>query len=199
MDCTWGDDTTAVAGSCGGHVNCTDLYDMIIDAFGTSASDAVSYSTYYNVGTGIVVNAGTYTALKNEVNSERLRRGQTELAYSYVAGTEVDNADFNALRDTLVTLDPTSDAPLLWDGITSSHSSGSTYVPSTASVVTGNLITAANVNSMIQELQTAGASCFCNCNYCACNCNQCSCNCNYGCTCNCNYSDKTLKENIEYL
>jgi len=74
-------------------------------------------------------------------------------------------------------------------------------VPSGAPFFTKSLgkITAANINALITELNTAGTVCTCNCNYCTCNCNYCTCNCNYSCTCNCNYSDENLKANVEYL
>ena len=48
-------------------------------------------------------------------------------------------------------------------------------------------ISAENINTVIREINNAGAVCTCNCNYCTCNCNYCTCNCNYSCTCNCNY------------
>ena len=74
-------------------------------------------------------------------------------------------------------------------------------VPSGAPAFTKSLgkITAANINSLITEINQAGLACTCNCNYCTCNCNYCTCNCNYACTCNCNYSDENLKANVEYL
>jgi len=51
----------------------------------------------------------------------------------------------------------------------------------------GTIITAAQINALIAEINSSAGSCFCNCNFCACNCNNCTCNCNYSCTCNCNY------------
>jgi hypothetical protein len=63
----------------------------------------------------------------------------------------------------------------------------------------GDKITASDINTLIAEINNAGATCLCNCNYCTCNCNYCTCNCNYACTCNCNYSDERVKTNIEYL
>jgi hypothetical protein len=59
---------------------------------------------------------------------------------------------------------------------------------------------AADINTLIQAINSAGTVCTCNCNYCTCNCNYCTCNCNYSCTCNCNYgSDIRLKENIKFI
>jgi hypothetical protein len=63
----------------------------------------------------------------------------------------------------------------------------------------GQRTSAADINTLIQAINSAGQVCTCNCNYCTCNCNYCTCNCNYSCTCNCNYSDETLKANVEYL
>ena len=73
-------------------------------------------------------------------------------------------------------------------------------VPSGANnFVAGAKITSAIVNALIDEINSAGNVCTCNCNYCTCNCNYCTCNCNYSCTCNCNYSDEQLKSNVEYM
>jgi hypothetical protein len=70
---------------------------------------------------------------------------------------------------------------------------------SATDVAVDQLIYASRVNSLIDDINNAGAACVCNCNYCSCNCNYCVCNCNYSCTCNCNYSDERLKENVQLI
>ncbi len=73
-----------------------------------------------------------------------------------------------------------------------------TYVGMSEGIEVGQIITIAEINTIIDELAKVGALCACNCNYCTCNCNYCTCNCNY-CSCNCNYSDERLKQNIIFI
>lgn len=79
-----------------------------------------------------------------------------------------------------------------------------------------DVVTAYEINRLIDVINERDLKCMCQCNYCTCNCNNCPCNthfnatctcaCNYctcncyhNCTCQCAYSDKKFKEEIEYL
>lgn len=146
--------------------------------FGTSASDAVTYS-YATRYTGGFIRNLDVQQLEGLINQERNRRG---------AGT----INVTSSPDDLM---PASDWNILINGLNAVYASG------IATVAFTDIIDVDTVNALGNKVKEAGNICLCNCNYCACNCNACTCNCNYGCTCNCNYaySDETLKTDIVFI
>jgi len=144
-----------------------------IDVYGTDASDAVVYSIGY-VGSGATIEAAKFVELRNNINSERSRRG---------AGGVPDTGLYDIIE--------VQDLNTLSQYINYYWNDG--YVDSST------VIAASHVNYIIDKIKASGAVCLCNCNYCTCNCNYCTCNCDYACTCNCNYSDERLKMNIKFI
>lgn len=167
-----------------------------IVVYGTNASDATTHALT-NVSAGQLIATSQYTQLAAAVNAERSRRRVGTVAYT--PSSPITASDINNFRAALnVEASPPNNGYIdganqliLWPTVAG-------YVGAT-SVSIGSTITAANINSLITDIQGAAGVCTCNCNYCTCNCNYCTCNCNYSCTCNCNYSDKRLKENIKYV
>jgi hypothetical protein len=143
--------------------------------YGTAGDDTVSYSIG-DVAAGQIIDNAKFNDIGVKVNLERTRRAHGTRTYSY-SGV-IDDAHINALKQGI-------------------HDAG--YTSGFGGVSAGNLVTATNINQMIDKLQAAGNVCLCNCNYCTCNCNYCTCNCNYSCTCNCNYSDERVKTEITYM
>ncbi len=145
------------------------------------------------VSIGQLITAAEYTALAQQVNAEAARRGQTGTVPTTYSGL-IRATQYNAINTLL-------------------NASPYPYTTGLANVGTGQLITAAQVNNLINAITSASNVCLCNCNYCTCNCNYCTCNCNYctcncnyctcncnyACTCNCNYSDVRLKENVKFV
>lgn len=159
---------------------------------------STAYYSIPKVAAQQVISTAKWTALFNDINTERTRRGVEAIPTPGFTGLVYANK-LNSLIDAIP----------------------GTYTGSITSVSVGTLITAEHFNLVIDKLNSAGAAycncncnyctcncnyctcncnyCTCNCNYCTCNCNYCTCNCNYSCTCNCNYSDKRLKTNIKFL
>lgn len=132
-----------------------------VNIYGTPESDAVTY----NIGdasSGSTITSAKFVELRNNINSERARRGHGGMPDTGLSGT-IEANDLNTL---------------------SSHIN---YYWSDGYVSSGAAIAASHINYIIDKLQHCGTICVCNCHYCTCNCNYCTCNCDY-CTCNCAYS-----------
>lgn len=144
----------------------------VVSVYGTPEADTVSYPIGY-VGAGGTIEAAKFVELRNNINSERSRRG-----YGGVPDTGlydiVEVQDLNTLSSYI------------------------NYYWSDGYVDSSTLISASHINYIIDKINACGAVCLCNCDYCTCNCNYCTCNCDYACTCNCNYSDKRLKTDIKF-
>ena len=137
----------------------------VTNIYGSSGSDVVTY-TVTDAAIGDIIDNEKFKDLYNHVDSERGRRGHSVMTHgvsNYDTGDSASVASFNAIVQGLI------------------DAGGSGEL-----VASANIIKAAHINGLIDNLQSAGAACVCNCNYCTCNCNYCTCNCNY-CTCNCNY------------
>lgn len=186
-------------------------YETEIDPFGNTAWDNVVYDID-NTPTGKIIDEDDWIALQNLFNQEVSRRRNEDPNFGTAASTGViiDDVHYNDFANAMNSLNAYYvGAPGgAWAGICSSNNPNGGiwhcnkkegYVPVVPHVSPGQLITAAQINRIKDELKKAGNSCFCNCNYCACNCNFCTCNCNFSCTCHCNYSDERLKTNILYL
>jgi hypothetical protein len=167
-----------------------------IVTYGTNASDATTHSLT-SVSAGGLITSAKYTELATAVNAERTRRRVGAMIFTPSA--TVTASDINTFVGGVnATAYPPNNGFINEFNTLVTWPTVAGYVGST-SVSAGSTITAANINSLISDIQGAAAVCTCNCNYCTCNCNYCTCNCNYSCTCNCNYSDKRLKENIKYV
>jgi hypothetical protein len=145
----------------------------VINIYGTNASDAVTYSIGY-VGAGGTVEAAKWVELRNNINTERSRRGAGGVPDTGLYDI-VEVQDLNTLSSYI---------NYYW---------GDGYVDSNTTIA------ASHINYIIDKIAYCGSVCLCNCNYCTCNCNYCTCNCDYSCTCNCNYSDERLKMNIKFV
>lgn len=178
--------------------------------YGTNQSTSVYYSITSVTANSTIVTAAKFNEISNLINNERSRRGHGTL--SMPVSTLISAANFNTMRNALNVYGPSGSQAYMGYGANTSGSPNAIPVSSSvvdypqisppslpAEVSAGTLITAAQINTLISSLYTAGTACTCNCNYCTCNCNYCTCNCNYACTCNCNYSDERLKENIKLL
>jgi len=163
------------------------------------------------VTTSDVISKAAFDATKTIIDTERARRGRGAGTYSSVTtSTAIDNSHFNELRTAIQVSSDGSDEAYMGARADTTSATGQadpeiiTYPAAPAqsnfpSQTGGSLITAANINKLVKDLNDSNSACTCNCNYCSCNCNYCTCNCNYSCTCNCNYSDVTTKENIVYM
>lgn len=188
----------------------------IVDSFGDAGSDVI-INIPPRVDEGNLIYSTDFQSMKDSINTERARRGYSDISVGAVAGELIEAVDYNALRGGLVTLPRTGSTSSICnsnngldsddngsirppsDPVGPCHTAGDAYVPTIATMSVGNIVTTTDYNELFKQTLLSSQSCFCDCNYCACNCNYCACNCNYGCTCECNYSDETLKENIEYL
>lgn len=177
--------------------------------YGTNASDAVNYGQIIRVA-GNPVTANDYQLIFAAINQERQRRGVGAVPTTPTPFDGLIEAqDLNDLKQYVEVAGPTPNPPS-WTynagGAEERPPIGTSFFP-VAPAFTGGFqgvraernIFAAEINSLVQKVNSAGAVCVCNCNYCTCNCNYCTCNCNYSCTCNCNYSDERLKTNIEFV
>lgn len=153
------------------------------------------------VNSANTVLGGKFTEMKTYINTERSRRAQAGYNFStrYSVGNTITADDYNTLRAAL-SVSGFGPYDFYSDGTKSVYSHGGVGAPAVPAAVGATAtITAAHLNDLMGNLETAAAVCLCNCNYCTCNCNYCTCNCNYSCTCNCNYSDRRLKTSIKYL
>jgi hypothetical protein len=177
----------------------TGLNGTIISVYGTNASNSVNYAVP-NVNNTTVIAADFFNTLINNTNAERSRRGYATIPASVNNTITIASSLFNGIKSALEVPGPAATQAYNVSGTNSIVTFPQAPTPSGAATVgaTG-LITASNVNLLVNELNSAGAVCTCNCNYCTCNCNYCTCNCNYSCTCNCNYSDERVKTSIEYM
>jgi hypothetical protein len=192
-----GNGTPSISGVSGQNTGTSD--GIVTLVYGLNASNAVSHAVP-NVNKTTVISADFFNTLINKTNTERNRRGYATIPASVTKDTLVFASLFNGIKTALEVPGPAATEAYNISGTATIVTFPQAPTPSGAATVgaTG-LITASNVNLLIDELNDAGAVCTCNCNYCTCNCNYCTCNCNYACTCNCNYSDERVKTSIEYM
>jgi hypothetical protein len=188
--------------------------NTVTGVFGAAPSDAVTYSAPSAAqNTKISASSGSpLDNLKNAVIAEYHRRTPNTASGGF--SSPINHGEINSLI-TAIQVTPYSlgttgyydsfgyqtrtsykDANNIVQYFSQATAQG---VSGPSSYSTGNKIYAADINNLINAINSAGAVCMCNCNYCTCNCNYCTCNCNYSCTCNCNYSDQRLKENIKLI
>ena len=191
--------------------------NTVIGRFGHSTStpqDSVNYGVN-SVSTGTLISYDSGSSLdnlKNAVIAEYHRRTPNTASGSFTS--PINHGEINQLITAIKVTPYSLGTPGYNDrfgyqtytsykdasNTTQYFSQASTAtVSGPSSFSTGNRIYAADINNLINAINSAGAVCMCNCNYCTCNCNYCTCNCNYSCTCNCNYSDSRLKENIKLV
>jgi hypothetical protein len=193
--------------------------DGIAIAFYNNPVEASSLGVGEVTQNSDTIGLNKWTDLRNRINDERQRRGQSQLTFSSIdRESKITPTHFNELRTAasvagrftndilggrLVTSDSAYEPNLGINDVNGQAIQPSTVtytapgaigMPSAATL--GSTITAALINGVIRGLNSGSGVCVCNCNYCTCNCNYCTCNCNYSCTCNCNYSDIRLKTNI---
>jgi len=165
--------------------------------YGTNASNSAFYALT-TVALRQTITAATWNTIGAYINTERNRRGAASVALN--VANPISAAQFNAMKTAVEIAGPAADQAYNTSGTVTVTTYPQAPVPTGATAAaSGQHITAAGVNALVNEILAAGTVCTCNCNYCTCNCNYCTCNCNYACTCNCNYSDRRLKENIEYV
>jgi hypothetical protein len=178
------------------------------DIYGTDASDAVSHGLVH-VNNSNKMSGGIFYNMAQKAIAERTRRGGSSVAIpsNYYTG-KLFASKIQEIKTNVEVAGPAATQAYNTNyggGANSGNPPAVTTfsqipAPSGASnFVKGARITSAIVNALIDEINSAGAVCTCNCNYCTCNCNYCTCNCNYSCTCNCNYSDEQVKSNVEYM
>lgn len=138
--------------------------------------DTWSFAGYVDVVAGEIVDHGRINYLVDLYQKESTRQ---------------ERVDTNA---ALVPL-PSASAPFYVSTINGALSNlDDLYTGANLRVGTTNKISASDLNTLYDYLQSAATECVCYCNY------GCTCNCNYGCTCNCNYSsDENLKDEFTYL
>jgi len=169
--------------------------------YGTAGSDTVTY-TIADVADGDEILASKINEIYDRADEERQRRGKGHTGWGVGAGNQITH---DHLQNILWQMNDAGYSNVWfnngWDDV-------------------GDVVYAAHVNVVINEIQNAGSQCICNCNYCTCNCNYCTCdcnyctcncnyctcncnyctcNCNFSCPCNCNYSDMRLKRDIEFI
>jgi hypothetical protein len=154
---------------------------------------------------GSVIHASDFTAMVNALNAESIRRDRGTWGLVTPSGT-VTASFFTGIASHTAGWTGGNGASTNGEG---SPGNASTIAEITGaytgfsiglgSIAPGGPIKSADMVSIANTINTAGAVCLCNCNYCTCNCNYCTCNCNYACTCHCNYSDERLKENIKLI
>ena len=181
---------------------------LVKDIYGTDTSNTVSHGLT-QVNNSNKMSGAIFYNIAQKAIAERTRRGGSSVAIpsNYYTGKLFASKVQEIKTNVEIAGPATSQAynTNYGGGANSGNPPDiTTYsqvaVPSgSGNFIAGQRITSAIVNALINEINTAGAVCTCNCNYCTCNCNYCTCNCNYSCTCNCNYSDEQLKSQVEYM
>ena len=165
--------------------------------YGTNASNAVTYGIP-QVAAGGNIGSTLWNTMSASVNNERTRRGHGTIALAIT--NPITASIYTAMKTALEVAGPAASQAYMPSGTQTILTYPQVGAPTgTGSASAGSNITATAVNLLINEINSAGSVCTCNCNYCTCNCNYCTCNCNYACTCNCNYSDKRLKTDIKLV
>ena len=191
--------------------------DGVSHAYGTNASNAVSYAQG-GVTVGATILSSTWSTLVTNVGNERGRRGSTP-SFSggpYTVGSIINAALFNSIKGQLEYSGPTATQAYnganqninssngqvysytyyTYDSYYGAYSTVNVYVAAPApEVITYSAATAPTGSTAVAagNLITASGlnALITELNnagaVCTCNCNYCTCNCNY-CTCNCNYS-----------
>lgn len=148
----------------------SDAGSCTCNVHGTSSSDSKTYAVA-KVSTGDLIDANKWNEILSIATEEMSRRGEYLSVEYAVTGNLVYTTNYNRFAEIC-----------------------ESWGLSITRVTTSDLISATQINTMIDSLVSAGNTCLCNCDYCACDCNYCTCNCNYCtcdcnyCTCNCNYS-----------
>ena len=184
-----GDGTPAIYEVGGQNTGTSD--GLVTLVYGTNVSDAVTYTISAVIPGVTLVSSAIFTNLRDTIHLERTRRGTSTVIVSIVS--PIGHDLYNTLISNLNVSGPNASQAYNTNGsvdITTYPQLAAPSLPST--LITGSVITAACVNTLIDSITAAGGACTCNCNYC-------TCNCNYSCTCNCNYSDERVKTEIEYM
>lgn len=163
--------------------------------FGTNASDAVSYNIPRITTPLPKLTTAIFLNIAEKAVAERTRRGGSSVTIpnGYYTGkifaTKIQEIKTNVEIEGPAAVQIYND----YAGLSGPNPPATTTFPKAAApsgsgnFSRGQRISSGIINALIDEINTAGAVCLCNCNYCTCNCNYCTCNCNYSCTCNCNY------------
>jgi hypothetical protein len=127
-----------------------------------------------DVAPGDIVDDRDYIEILNELNDERVRRGDGTIGIDTTDNAgKVESIDYNALAN----------------GYNSMSGPKPPSYPSVPTKPVGELIRASDLDYLLDAIEEASRICLCDCNYCTCDCNYCTCDCNYGpaCHCDCNY------------
>jgi hypothetical protein len=165
------------------------LNDSIITSiYGTNASDAVSYSIpRISDSVKTKMTGAIFLNIAQKAILERTRRGGSTATVLTYTG-KLFASKVQAIKTNVEVAGPSNAQAYNVTGTTTVTTFPSAPVPTgSGNFTSGQKITVAIINALIDEVNASGQVCTCNCNYCTCNCNYCTCNCNYSCTCNCNY------------
>ena len=120
---------------------------------------------------GTLVEQTDFTTVRDSINAELTRRSIGNTSWTGYSDP-ILAALFNEMRDSIATNLGTT--------------TPTTSVPIQATVSAGDMMTAAQIETLESNLDEWKVLCVCNCNFCPCNCDFCPCNCDF-CPCNCDF------------